>query len=125
MCFACSGAPRYPPLPAQLAPRPSSLISYIAPMNPTSRLASVDALRGLAAAALLPVSDPGDRAPVYAPLEHSAWHGCTPPDLVFPFFLFIVGVSVTLAFAPRLEAGVATATLRDGASWRAVRIVGL
>ena len=94
-------------------------------MNPTSRLASVDALRGLAVAAMLLVNDPGDWGHVYAPLEHSAWHGCTPTDLVFPFFLFIVGVSIALAFGPRRDAGVAAAALGSAALRRAVRIVGL
>jgi predicted acyltransferase len=42
------------------------------------------------------VNNPGDWGHIYAPLEHAAWNGCTPTDLVFPFFLFIVGVSVSL-----------------------------
>ena len=49
------------------------------------RLDSVDALRGLTVAAMLLVNNPGDWGHVYAPLEHSAWHGCTPTDLIFPF----------------------------------------
>ena len=69
------------------------------------RIASVDALRGLAVAAMLLVNNPGDWGTVYWPLEHSAWHGCTPTDLIFPFFLFIVGVSAALALGPRADAG--------------------
>ena len=49
-----------------------------------ARLASVDALRGLAVAAMLLVNNPGDWGHVYAPLQHAAWHGCTPTDLIFP-----------------------------------------
>ena len=51
------------------------------------------------------VNNPGPSGKVYWPLEHAAWHGWTPTDLIFPFFLFIVGVSITLAFARRVEAG--------------------
>lgn len=48
-------------------------------------------------AAMVIVNNPGDWGTVYAPLLHAKWHGCTPTDLVFPFFLFIVGVSITLS----------------------------
>lgn len=93
-------------------------------MNATgSRLRSIDALRGCTVAAMLLVNDPGDSAHVYAPLEHSAWHGCTPTDLIFPFFLFIVGVSTTLAFEPRMEQGTPPATLARIALQRAMRII--
>jgi predicted acyltransferase len=93
----------------------------------TKRLASLDALRGCTVAAMLLVNDPGDWGHVYAPLEHATWHGCTPTDLVFPFFLFVVGVSVALAISPRLEQGTAPGTLTHAALWRALRIfaVGL
>lgn len=89
------------------------------------RFHSVDALRGLTVAAMLLVNDPGDWGHVYAPLLHSQWHGCTPTDLVFPFFLFIVGVSVALAIVPRIESGVDRNKLRRALLWRAARIVGL
>ncbi|GAB3040301.1 heparan-alpha-glucosaminide N-acetyltransferase domain-containing protein [Oleiagrimonas citrea] len=87
------------------------------------RLASVDALRGCTVAAMLLVNDPGDWSHVFAPLEHAAWNGCTPTDLIFPFFLFVMGVSVALALLPRLERGDAPAALRNAALWRALRIV--
>ena len=51
------------------------------------------------------VNNPGTWSSIYWPLEHAAWNGWTPTDLVFPFFLFIVGVSITLAFARRVEEG--------------------
>ncbi|MEI7036848.1 acyltransferase family protein [Fulvimonas yonginensis] len=92
---------------------------------PRRRLASVDALRGCTVAAMLLVNDPGDWGHVYGLLEHAAWDGCTPTDLVFPFFLFLVGVSVALALEPKQEAGVPRAVLLRGAGWRALRIVGL
>lgn len=61
------------------------------------RYLSVDALRGVAVAAMIVVNTPGDWNHVYAPLLHSEWNGFTPTDLVFPLFLFIVGVSISLA----------------------------
>jgi len=88
----------------------------------TRRLASVDALRGCTVAAMLLVNDPGDWGHVYAPLEHAAWHGCTPTDLVFPFFLFVVGVSVALGIVPRLAQGVPAPVLVRAAMARALRI---
>jgi predicted acyltransferase len=90
-------------------------------MDPRSRFASVDALRGLTVAAMLLVNDAGDWGHVFAPLKHAAWHGCTPTDLVFPFFLVIVGVSISLAFGPRID----PATLRRTVLLRAVRIIAL
>ncbi|MDT8999930.1 heparan-alpha-glucosaminide N-acetyltransferase domain-containing protein [Paucibacter sp. APW11] len=89
------------------------------------RLASVDALRGLAVAAMLLVNNPGDWDQVWWPLEHAAWHGCTPTDLIFPFFLFIVGVSLSLALGPRLDRGTPAAPLLPGLLKRALRIVVL
>ncbi|WCE05389.1 heparan-alpha-glucosaminide N-acetyltransferase domain-containing protein [Pseudoxanthomonas sp. JBR18] len=89
------------------------------------RFASVDALRGLTVAAMLLVNDPGDWAHVYAPLLHSQWDGCTPTDLVFPFFLFIVGVSIALGIVPRVEAGADPAPLRRELWIRAGKIIGI
>lgn len=74
---------------------------------------------------MLLVNDPGDWDHVYAPLDHSPWNGCTPTDLVFPFFLFVVGVSVALALLPRREQGADREALMRAALIRAVRIVGL
>lgn len=61
------------------------------------RLLSLDAFRGITVAAMVLVNNPGDWGHIYAPLEHATWHGWTPTDLIFPFFLFIVGVSITFA----------------------------
>jgi predicted acyltransferase len=61
------------------------------------RLLSLDFFRGFTVAAMILVNDPGDWGHIYAPLEHSKWNGCTPTDLVFPFFLFMVGVSIVYA----------------------------
>jgi predicted acyltransferase len=67
------------------------------------RLASLDVFRGLTIAGMILVNNPGSWEAIYSPLEHAAWHGWTPTDLVFPFFLFIVGVSITLALSRRAE----------------------
>ena len=58
------------------------------------RLASLDIFRGLTIVFMIIVNTPGSWNYVYSPLRHSEWNGCTPTDLVFPFFLFIVGVSM-------------------------------
>lgn len=89
------------------------------------RILSLDAFRGFAIAAMLLVNNPGDWGHVYAPLEHAAWHGFTPTDLIFPFFLFIVGVSAALALGPRVEAGADPARARAAVLWRGLRILGL
>ena len=68
-----------------------------------SRLLSLDVFRGMTIAGMILVNNPGDWGSIYAPLEHASWHGWTPTDLVFPFFLFIVGVSITLALSRRAE----------------------
>src|SRR5438874_2200273 len=65
------------------------------------RLGSLDVFRGLTIAAMILVNNPGSWSAVYPPLEHAEWNGCTPTDLVFPFFLFIVGVAITLSLAQR------------------------
>jgi len=85
----------------------------------------VDALRGTTVAAMLLVNNPGDWGHVYAPLLHATWHGFTPTDLIFPMFLFIVGVSITLALSPRLERGDPTPVLSKWVMTRALRIIAL
>lgn len=94
-------------------------------MSAAPRFVSVDALRGLTVAAMLLVNNPGDWSHVYPPLLHAQWHGCTPTDLIFPMFLFVVGVSIALGLVPRVEAGDARVALTRNALWRAARIVAL
>ncbi|HLP75217.1 MAG TPA: heparan-alpha-glucosaminide N-acetyltransferase domain-containing protein, partial [Bacteroidales bacterium] len=60
----------------------------------TNRLAALDIFRGMTVTFMIIVNTPGSWKYVYPPLRHAEWHGCTPTDLVFPFFLFIVGVSL-------------------------------
>ncbi|WP_439181756.1 acyltransferase family protein [Carboxylicivirga taeanensis] len=68
-------------------------------MTPTKRYLALDVLRGITIAGMILVNTPGSWAHIYAPLKHAAWHGCTPTDLVFPFFLFVMGVSMFFSFA--------------------------
>ena len=71
----------------------------------SQRLISLDALRGFTIAGMVIVNDPGSWSHVYKPLLHADWDGITPTDLIFPFFLFMVGISITLAYTKRLKAG--------------------
>src|SRR5215831_8317463 len=69
------------------------------------RLLSVDVFRGISVAAIILVNNPGDRFHIYWPLAHAEWNGWTPTDLIFPFFLFIVGLSIVLSFSSRCASG--------------------
>jgi len=70
-----------------------------------SRLVSLDAFRGLTIAFMVLVNTPGDGEHVYAPLRHATWHGWTPTDVVFPSFMWIAGLAMTLSFGRRLASG--------------------
>ncbi len=69
------------------------------------RLLSLDVFRGMTIAAMALVNSPGTWDAIYPPLEHAEWHGATPTDFIFPFFLFIVGVSISLALGKRVDVG--------------------
>lgn len=64
----------------------------------SSRLLSLDVLRGITIAGMILVNNPGSWGSIYAPLRHAQWNGLTPTDLVFPFFMFIMGVSMFLSY---------------------------
>lgn len=89
------------------------------------RLASLDVFRGMTIAAMILVNDAGDWGHVYWPLEHAEWNGWTPTDLVFPFFLFIVGVAMVLSFDARRARGATRASLLRHALKRSVIIFAL
>ncbi len=80
-------------------------------MSAKQRLTSLDALRGLTIFGMIIVNDPADWSAAYKPLLHSDWAGCTPTDLVFPFFLFIMGFSLFLSTQNRLLKGDSKSTL--------------
>ena len=69
------------------------------------RLVAIDVFRGLTVAGMLLVNDPGTWSAIYPPLEHAVWNGWTPTDLIFPFFLFIVGVTTHLSLSARRAQG--------------------
>ena len=69
------------------------------------RLVSLDVFRGLTVAGMLLVNNPGSWGAIYPPLEHAEWHGWTPTDLIFPFFLFIVGITTQLSLNARRAQG--------------------
>ena len=76
------------------------------PSVPTrERLLSLDVFRGITVAGMLLVNDPGTWEAIYPPLEHAKWNGWTPTDLVFPFFLFIVGITTYLSLGARRARG--------------------
>jgi predicted acyltransferase len=82
---------------------------------PRVRLVPLDALRGLTIAAMVLVNNPGSWSAVHPPLRHAAWHGLTPTDVVFPVFLFIVGVAIPLSLDGRSPLGAFARVLRRGA----------
>ena len=69
----------------------------------TTRMLSLDVFRGMTVAGMILVNNPGTWGAIYSPLEHATWNGWTPTDLIFPFFLFIVGVAIALALSRRVE----------------------
>ncbi len=71
----------------------------------SSRLLSVDVFRGLAVAGMLLVDYPGDEAAAYWPIRHAQWNGWTAADLIFPSFVFLMGISVVMSFSKRLKRG--------------------
>src|SRR2546421_13091815 len=95
-------------------------------MAPVSsrRLLSLDIFRGLTIAGMILVNSPGNDT-AYAPLDHAAWDGLTPTDLVFPFFVFIVGVSLVFSLGKRLERSEARPEIFKQILKRTVIIFGL
>ena len=71
-----------------------------------NRLISLDVFRGMTIAGMILVNNPGTWSAIYGPLKHAEWHGITPTDYIFPFFLFIVGVAIPIAFTKRVRNGV-------------------
>ena len=86
---------------------------------------SLDVFRGATIAAMILVNNPGTWSAIYKPLEHAEWHGWTFTDLIFPFFLWIVGVAIPLSTARRLEQGQSRRQLLLHALRRSVIIFAL
>ncbi|HXY41169.1 MAG TPA: heparan-alpha-glucosaminide N-acetyltransferase domain-containing protein [Vicinamibacteria bacterium] len=100
------------PVPRSVAPSPG-------------RLLSLDVFRGATIAGMILVNNPGDESVAYWPLLHAQWNGWTPTDLVFPFFLFIVGVSMSYSFRSRLDKGASRAALMKHVLWRGLVLFAL
>ena len=84
-------------------------------MAKQERLSSLDAFRGFTIAGMMLVNNPGSWGSIYPQLEHAAWNGWTFTDFIFPFFLWIVGVAMTMSFAVKIERGDAKiAMIGDG-----------
>jgi len=90
--------------------------------TPTPRVVSLDVFRGAAIAGMLLVNNPGSWSHIYDPLEHAAWNGWTPTDLIFPFFLFIVGVAMVYSFAKRASRGASRGELMTHVARRALAL---
>ena len=101
---------RSPYIPA--SPPDPAITSTVVPLPPTKeRLLSLDVFRGLTVAGMILVNNPGTWSAIYPPLEHAAWNGWTPTDLIFPFFLFIVGITTHLSLQGRRARGDSDAAL--------------
>jgi predicted acyltransferase len=90
-----------------------------------ARLASLDAMRGFAIASMVLVNNPGDWGHLHAPLAHAKWNGWTFTDTVFPFFLFVSGVAMTLSMQGRHDAGTSRTQLFAKAARRAAIIFAI
>jgi predicted acyltransferase len=97
------------------APQVEEITSTAAPMPPPSeRLVALDVFRGLTIAGMLLVNNPGTWSAIYPPLEHAEWNGWTLTDLIFPFFLFIVGITTHLSLRKRAPDEMLPKILRRG-----------
>lgn len=91
----------------------------------SGRLVSLDTFRGITIAGMILVNNPGTWSSIYGPLKHAPWHGWTPTDLVFPFFLFIVGVAIVYAYSGAMERGASSKDLVKKATIRSLKLFGL
>ncbi len=94
-------------------------------LKPASRLLSIDLLRGLDLAFMIMVNNNGDEEHAFWAMKHAAWNGFTPTDLVFPTFLFLVGISVVLATRSRLARGASHASILGHAFQRMLILIAL
>lgn len=105
------------------AREPGEAVPIATPPGP--RLVSLDVFRGVTIAGMLLVNNPGTWSAIYPPLRHAEWHGWTPTDLIFPFFLYIVGVAMVFSLVRRMEEGASRARLFSKAGRRALILVAL
>ncbi len=86
---------------------------------------SLDLFRGATIAGMILVNNAGDEPSSYWPVKHAEWNGWTPTDLVFPFFLFIVGVAMAFSFSSRLKRGESKQKLLGHVLWRGIALFAL
>jgi len=110
--------------PTVTSPETSRAPVTTSPDGASARVTSLDLFRGATIAAMILVNNPGNDQP-YSPLEHAEWNGWTPTDLIFPFFLFIVGVSLVFSSESRLSRGDSRAVLLRHAFRRALIIFAI
>ena len=103
----------------------TKILHYYYDTMENKRLLSLDIFRGIVIAAMVLVNFPGYWKAMYAPLEHAIWEGTTPTDYIFPFFIFIVGISVTLSFSKQLNQGKSRKELVNKTLWRTLKIFAL
>ncbi len=93
------------------------------PIDKSERLVALDVFRGLTVVGMVFVNNPGDWGHLFWPFDHAAWHGWTPTDLIFPWFLFIVGVAGVFSLEKRMAQGASRADLARHAFGRGMTIV--
>ncbi|MHB8139611.1 MAG: acyltransferase family protein, partial [Smithellaceae bacterium] len=94
-------------------------------MDKSERYLALDVLRGMTIAFMILVNTPGSWQYIYPPLKHAEWHGCTPTDLVFPFFLFIMGISIFFSFEKYQNAWSKESLLRVGRRTLLIFVIGV
>ncbi len=104
---------------------PSAVQNLEAVSSKPNRLMSLDLFRGITIAAMILVNDAGDGPSAYWPLRHAQWNGWTPTDLIFPFFLFIVGVAIAFSFRSRLDRGEPRTRLLKHVLWRGLLLFAI
>ncbi|HLL81762.1 MAG TPA: heparan-alpha-glucosaminide N-acetyltransferase domain-containing protein, partial [Longimicrobium sp.] len=114
-------------MPQTIAPAPHAPPAAAPVSGPSApgRLQSLDVFRGITVAGMLLVNNPGTWSAIYPPLAHAEWHGWTPTDLIFPFFLFIVGVAMAFSLLPAAERGAPRGELMKKAAVRGLKLFGL
>ncbi len=100
-------------------------LSNVHQQYPSGRLLTVDVFRGALVAAMILVNNPGNWSYVYAPMLHSSWHGWTLADLIFPFFIFIVGMSIVMALEPGNRQRPANWSVYKNISVRSLKLIAL
>ncbi len=94
-------------------------------MSVNQRLLSLDVFRGMTIAAMILVNNPGSWSHVYSPLLHAEWHGVTPTDWIFPFFIFIIGIAIAFAIGKRKESNFDRSKLLKKVLKRSLIIFGI